>query len=122
VDDFPAGTKTSGQTAKIPSGQKTWCRENFSVTEAAFAFSETLRDFSEHKHPFSHEGLPHTNHACRRRDDGFPPSILDRFSFGRLVAVSQHPDSLGLAYFRLSRWDEHRAKIILRWTFSAIGV
>ena len=24
--------------------------------------------------------------------------------------------------FRLSRWDERRAKIILRWTFGAIGV
>jgi hypothetical protein len=30
------------------------------VTEAVFAFSETLRDFSEHKHRFRHEGLAHT--------------------------------------------------------------
>jgi hypothetical protein len=38
------------------------------------------------------------------------------------LAVRQHPDSLGLAHFRLSRWDERRAKIILRWTFGAFGV
>jgi hypothetical protein len=28
--------------------------DNFSVTKAAFPFSETLRDFSEHKHRFRH--------------------------------------------------------------------
>jgi hypothetical protein len=38
------------------------------------------------------------------------------------LAVRQHPDSLGLAHFRLARWDERRAKIILRWTFGAFGV
>jgi hypothetical protein len=38
------------------------------------------------------------------------------FCFGRMVAVRPHPDALGLAHFRLSRWDERRAKIILRWT------
>ena len=27
------------------------------MTKAAFAFSETLRDFSEHKHSFRHTGL-----------------------------------------------------------------
>jgi hypothetical protein len=32
------------------------------------------------------------------------------------------PDTLCLANFRLSIWDERRAKIILRWTFGAIGV
>jgi len=42
--------------------------------------------------------------------------------FGRVVAVRQHPDSLGLAHFRLSRRDERRAKISLRWTFGAFGV
>jgi len=36
-----------------------------SATEAAFAFSETLRDFSEHKHRFRHDGL-RTHHDCRR--------------------------------------------------------
>ena len=45
----------------------------------------------------------------------------DGFCFGRWVAVCQHPDSLGLAHFQLSRGDERRAKIILRWTFGAFG-
>jgi len=39
-----------------------------------------------------------------------------------MVAVRQLPESLGLAHFRLSRGVERRAKIILRWTFGAIGV
>jgi hypothetical protein len=38
------------------------------------------------------------------------------------VAVRPHPDILSLAHFRLSREDERRAKIILLWTFGAIGV
>ena len=52
--------------------------------------------------------------------DGCAP-FLDGFCLGRWVAVRQHPDSLGLAHFRLSRGDERRAKIILRWTFGAFG-
>jgi hypothetical protein len=35
----------------------------FRVTETAFAFSETLRDFSEHKHRFRHVGLAHPSWA-----------------------------------------------------------
>jgi hypothetical protein len=37
------GTKTSGLTAKIPSGQKTLCRDYFSATKAALPFSKTQK-------------------------------------------------------------------------------
>jgi hypothetical protein len=37
--------------------QKTLRRDDFSATETALSFSEMLRDFSEHKHRFRHEGL-----------------------------------------------------------------
>ena len=40
-----------------------------------------------------------------------PPSIQDGFCFGRLVAVRKHPDTLCLANFRLSRWDERRCQM-----------
>jgi hypothetical protein len=36
--------------------QKTLRWDFFTVTKAVFPFSETLRDFSEHKHRFRHEG------------------------------------------------------------------
>jgi len=42
--------------------------------------------------------------------DGRAP-FLDGFCFGRWVAVRQLPDSLGLAHFRLSRWDERRCQM-----------
>jgi len=68
------------------------------------------------------------------------PSILDGFCLGRMVAVRKHPALVGLrcsaaqisgrrsstalpnTHLRLARGDERRAKIILRWTFGAIGV
>jgi hypothetical protein len=57
--------------------------------------------------------------GTRDDDDGYPAlkrrAIVglslwegDGFCIGRLVGVRQHPDTLCLANFRLSRWDERR--------------
>jgi hypothetical protein len=41
---------------------------------------------------------------------------------GRILFWELNPGTMCRADFRLSRWDERRAKIILRLTFVAIGV
>jgi hypothetical protein len=50
---FWEGAKTFGLTCCAVT-PKDFAPGFFCVTKAAFAFSETLRDFSEHKHRFRH--------------------------------------------------------------------